>query len=415
MKTIILIILSANLFANDLILGPMVGHVNDFEAKIWFKCDINSELIIEYYSESQNLKTKKYNFLDKQIKVIKLNNLIPNTNYNYKLIFQDTTIENKNFKFKTPKYYKKGDSLLNFKIAFGSCVDAEKGNFKIFEEIYKQKPDMMFWLGDNIYLKDNEWESESGFNKKYEEFRGKKEIANLFSGVANYAIWDDHDYGPNDSDKSYYYKDLSLEMFKKYWANPGYGLKELPGIFSSFRYNDVDFFITDNRFYRDSQNRNIENKSILGLEQLDWLINSLVFSTARVKVIVMGGLFLSDSYNKKNQNYISNYSEERDYLISEIKKNKIENVVILSGDKHFSEASMMQDGDLKIYEFTSSALTASNNTREDNNTLRIDGSLYQENNFCTIELVTNDSSRILIYKIFEYGGQLKFNYSLELN
>jgi len=72
------------------------------------------------------------------------------------------------------------------------------------------------------------------------------------------AIWDDHDYGPNDSDMSYVLKGRSLELFRRYWANPSYGLPDVPGIFGLARFGDVDVFLLDDRWYRSANRMNDE-------------------------------------------------------------------------------------------------------------------------------------------------------------
>ena len=45
----------------------------------------------------------------------------------------------------------------------------------------------------------------------------------LLARTHNYAIWDDHDFGPNDSDRSSAIKAITLEAFKDSWPNPSYG------------------------------------------------------------------------------------------------------------------------------------------------------------------------------------------------
>lgn len=91
----------------------------------------------------------------------------------------------------------------------------------------------------------------------------------------HYAIWDDHDYGTDDSDKSFIFKRESLDLFKDYWANPSYGTPETPSVFTKVSYNDVDFFLLDDRYYRDNQKMpDSAQKVMFGEAQLDWLKNA---------------------------------------------------------------------------------------------------------------------------------------------
>lgn len=106
---------------------------------------------------------------------------------------------------------------------------------------------------------------------------------------------DDHDYGTDGSDKSFIFKRESLDLFKDYWANPSYGTPETPSVFTKISYNVVDFFLLDDRYYRDTQNMpDFAQKAIFGEAQLDWLKNALLGSTASLKIIAAGGQMLND-------------------------------------------------------------------------------------------------------------------------
>lgn len=164
----------------------------------------------------------------------------------------------------------------------------------------------MLWLGDNIYLREPDWDSRTGFFHRYRQQRGIPELAPLFASVHHYAIWDDHDFGPNDADSSYWMRETSEEMFKLHWGNPNYA-KE--GIYGSFIWGDVQFFLLDNRTFRTANNNKmISPRQILGEKQFQWLVNSLAYSKATFKFIAMGGQFLNP--NPIFENYAT-YLEEK--------------------------------------------------------------------------------------------------------
>ena len=69
-------------------------------------------------------------------------------------------------------------------------------------------------------------------------------LSTLLTATSHLAIWDDHDYGPNDADLSYVMKGEALTLFRRYWANPSYGLPGSPGIFGQRALSgDVDIFL----------------------------------------------------------------------------------------------------------------------------------------------------------------------------
>jgi hypothetical protein len=76
------------------------------------------------------------------------------------------------------------------------------------------------------------------------------ELQPFISSIPQYAIWDDHDYGPNDSDWTYPLKDHALDAFQDFWPSESYGAGDTEGVTSSFGWNDCQFFMLDDRWYR---------------------------------------------------------------------------------------------------------------------------------------------------------------------
>src|SRR5205814_10050326 len=108
------------------------------------------------------------------------------------------------------------------------------GSYSIFAKMAAQKADLMLWLGDNVYLRENEYTSAEGMRYRYRSDRAQADLQPLLRTGQHAAIWDDHDFGPDDSNSSFVFKDESLALFKRYWANGSYGLLETPGVFGTF-------------------------------------------------------------------------------------------------------------------------------------------------------------------------------------
>ncbi|MCB1121986.1 MAG: alkaline phosphatase D family protein, partial [Verrucomicrobiae bacterium] len=130
-----------------------------------------------------------------------------------------------------------------------------------------------------------------------EEYRSQRQVRSLqpvLRSIPNLAIWDDHDYGLNGHDRENPIKDVALKVFKDYWANPGYGLPDAPGVFFQYSYGGVDFFFLDGRYYRDPATMDDgPGKTMLGSKQLAWLKAGLKKSQAPFKFLIrseMGGL-----------------------------------------------------------------------------------------------------------------------------
>jgi alkaline phosphatase D len=264
----------------------------------------------------------------------------------------------------------------------------------------------MLWLGDNIYLRDADWNSRSGILKRYSHTRALSELQPLLASAAHYAVWDDHDFGPNNSNRGWWGKDNALEANKLFWPNPSFGTFRMPGMISSFSMLDVQVFMLDDRYYRTPEKR-IDGMGggILGMEQLQWLIDALASSTATFKIVAVGSQFLSSDTTKEN---FTQQPRERQMILDMIERNKINGVMFVSGDIHASELSKLdRNGTYPLYEFTCSSLTAGSNTGIANqpNIYRVPGTAYGQHNFGLITVSGKRKERVLTLRCMDKEGK----------
>jgi alkaline phosphatase D len=125
-----------------------------------------------------------------------------------------------------------------------------------------------------------------------------------------------------------------------FWGNPTYGTGEIKGAITSFQWGDADFFLLDNRWYRDPEKMKTEGKTILGEKQLEWLFDNLVTIRATFKIVAIGGQFLSDVISAETFSAYG-FEKERGQIIDFIYQHDIKNVMFLTGDVHFSEMSVL--------------------------------------------------------------------------
>ena len=81
------------------------------------------------------------------------------------------------------------------RIAFGSCSHQDKPQ-PIWSEVLAADPDLFIFLGDNIY---GDSEDAQVLAAKYQKLAAVPGIQRLRESTEIIAIWDDHDYGQNDS------------------------------------------------------------------------------------------------------------------------------------------------------------------------------------------------------------------------
>ena len=341
--------------------GPMVGNVTGDQITIWGRLNGPYTAEIEY-ATSADFENSRRVSLDAQKEddyALRwtLRNLEPDTRYYYRFKVAGGAPRYQRdlspFHTRTgPAPGKKGV----FHIAFGSCprfqLDREQ---HIWTTIEQHRPDLFFWVGDNIYGDSTD---PAILAEEYRRQRDVPALQPLQRTVPQLATWDDHDFGINDYDRRHPRKQGALEVFKRYWANPAYGLPQAPGVFFRYHYGGVDFFFLDVRYYRDpNAEPDLPGKTLLGEAQLQWLRQGLKNSEAPFKVLISGSGWTKakgpggDSW--------SSFLHERYTLFEFIRQQDISGVVFVSGDVHKGELNAIpwsEKGGYDFFELVSSPL-----------------------------------------------------------
>jgi alkaline phosphatase D len=201
-----------------------------------------------------------------------------------------------------------------------------------------------------------------------------------------------------------------MKAFELFWGNPTYGVGDIKGAITSFQWGDADFFLLDNRWYRDPDLIQKDNKTILGESQLQWLFENLVASTATFKIVALGGQFLSDAaVYELYSNY--GFNKERQKIIDFIHQHKIKNVVFVTGDVHYTEMSVLTDeGNPAIWDLTFSTMTAGPNPNGNDwkNSYRVPGTVVTERNFGKVSFRGENKNRELVVECFNTDNELKW-------
>ena len=415
--------------------GPMLGYNTMREVAVWVQTDDAVEAQLRYWPTadvtdihySASAKTSPETAF---CATLIADSLSEGTRYEYQVLLDGVALRTgEALTFETQKLWAYRTDPPEFTMAMGSCYYANEpaydrpgkgygGAYEIFRSIDSLSPDLMLWLGDNIYLRPGDFQSRSGVLHRYSHSRAIPELQPLLRNAHHYAIWDDHDYGPNDSDRSFVHKGITRDAFDLFWANPPTQHPALaPGNGTAFRYNDAEFFLLDNRTFRAPNDcQTCEEMPLIGDAQVDWLIESLVGSRASFKFVLVGGQLVSNA--KKFENWARSHSEERQRIIDRIAAEGIDNVVFLTGDRHHTELSQMTlegpEGDLLLTDFTVSPLTsgATDRNEDEGNVHRVDGTFVGERNFGTITMSGPFRARVATLRIYDSGGKLLWERSL---
>ena len=147
------------------------------------------------------------------------------------------------------------------------------------------------------------------------------------------------------------------KIFKDNYDNPYYGGGEKqPGCWFDFWIGKVHFVLIDGRYYRESPK--LKKPSMLGSSQMRWLKDSLK-KPATFKVLCTN-VPMTPNVKPGSKDTWDGYAQERDSIFRFIAEQKIPGVVILSADRHRSDAYKIDtkiEGMYSLYEWQSSRLT----------------------------------------------------------
>lgn len=238
----------------------------------------------------------------------------------------------------------------NTKIAFGSCHGhLYQSNYEIFSSISKYDPDIYIWLGDAVYADLESWPNPMsekylpGWKDQYKTLKSNEHYQKLRNSTRITGIWDDHDFGENDSSGDFALKKESQAMFMEFieeWVDH-------PGIYRTVIVDEfVRVLMLDVRYFR------IKGQDVLGDEQWKWLEGQLEVDY-RVTIIASGLQINADDR-------FAAYTEHWDHKSRTKLLNMINNkkgVILLTGDIHFGEILLNTCHTYPLLEITSSGLS----------------------------------------------------------
>jgi len=420
---IVLIFLSFSSLGQSTLLqsGPMLGYSEMKEVLLWVQTKKEVKVKFRYWIKEKpdkKFETKEETSKKENALVVKAiaDEVEPGNKYVYEVLLNGKSVARPYpLEFQSQKLWRYRTDPPAFTIALGSCnyvADTAYdrpgkpygGNYEIFTSIYNKHPDAMLWMGDNIYLREADWNTRTGILYRNTHTRSLPEMQPLLGSVHNYAILDDHDFGPNDCDRSFFRKDDTFDAFKLFWGNLTYGVMGEKCATTSFEWGDVQFFLLDDRWFRTPNKRTTGDREILGKMQMEWLIDALRTSTSTFKVVAMGGQVISPL--KVYENF-ANYENEQNYLIEAIGKEKIEGVFFLSGDRHQTELTKKdREGMYPLYDLTVSPLTSSASNIKEDNILRVPDTMVSERNFATLEFSGPRTDQQVKMSVFNVSGNL---------
>ncbi|MDT8439866.1 MAG: alkaline phosphatase D family protein [Wenzhouxiangellaceae bacterium] len=410
------------LAAAEIVAGPMPGHSAMRAVKLWLQTDGAAEVALRYWPEGERgaaaqTDARRPDAERAYTLEFDINSLEPGTVYNYVVLIDGEPVEPRFAQhFRTQPLWQWRTDPPDFRFALGSCSYVNEpaydrpgkpygGDHQIYASIAKTSPDFMLWMGDNWYYREVDWDSRGGLFARASTSRQLPEMQPLLTATHHYATWDDHDFGPNNSDRSYPLREQALEVFDAFWSNPDFSADGTGGVTNYFEWHDAAFFLLDNRYNRDANERVAGGRQVFGEAQIEWLINALKFSRASFKFVVAGGQFLNSAEVFENLGHVA--PSERQRILDAIDAEDIPGVIFLSGDRHHSVLLRKERGvDYPLHDWTVSPLTAGpSRPFAGEGQYRVEGSVYDGRAFGLVAISGPREDRVATLTLNDSDGQ----------
>ncbi len=277
--------------------------------------------------------------------------LQPNTNYYYRFYAPGNSLSVTGRTHTAPT---NPNQPVKFGIA--SCSSIFSGYFNAYRQMARDSSiDLIIHLGDYIYDfvdEDEQIRITSPFPNSpnnLNEWRDRQmyylldpdlRLARQMHPWAQ--TWDNHDFESNNS--------VGTRAFFEFTPITQPLPNDSTRIYRKISYGVTDIFLIDLMSYRNDDEISPGNNSSLGIEQFAWLMQGLAASTAKWKIVGSPKMMTQWSIAGLEQVIGSSspvlftsswdgFPAEREAFLTYIDSAQIDNVVVLSGDSHFSQSA----------------------------------------------------------------------------
>ncbi len=280
--------------------------------------------------------------------------------------------------------------LAQAKFAAASCQNFADGYYAAHRDIAEQRPDFTVWLGDYIYEGGGlpfdpdvvarehigeEPKTLDDYRIRYAQYKSDPQLQASHATCPWFVIWDDHEVennyaglSPQDPADAAGFQARRFAAYQAWWEHqpvrldPPVSADQEYRIYRDTQWGDlIELALLDGRQYRTDQacgdaTLNLDppcpealdpTRTMLGVEQEQWLIDTLSASTAAWNVIGNQVVLADATFNGAILNYDQwdGYPVARARLLQAFADNDIQNLVVITGDIHLAAVAQLRAGD----------------------------------------------------------------------
>lgn len=314
---------------------------------------------------------------ESQVVTFRARNLEPNIYYYYALEAGGQRDLQRRGRFRT---YPAGPTSFSF--AFASCARTASAH-PVFETILQNNPLFFLHTGD-FHYQDIKRNDPAEFRRAYDLVLGSRTQGTLYRFVPFVYMWDDHDFGGNNSNAAADVHEAARLTYQEYV--PHYPLAAGAGnvpIHHAFTVGRVRFILTDLRSSRTPITApDTAAKTMLGTAQKQWFKSELLAAKGKYPVVFwvstvpwlgdqgtnyypvpighsgfahhrnlpplpisQGRVFTFGASRPPPEDHWSLFSTERREIADFVKENRITGLIIIHGDAHMLAADNGSNAD----------------------------------------------------------------------
>ena len=268
-----------------------------------------------------------------QIAAFHVNGLSPGAIYYYAIEIDSDLDLDRSGRFQTFP-----EAPESFSFVFSACANTGS-NHRVFEHILGEDPLFFMNIGD-LHYRDIAVNNPDLFRDAFNTVFAAQRQSDLYRNVPLIYMWDDHDYGPNDSDRNSPGRLAALQVYREYIPHYPFPHPEADApIDQSFSVGRARFIMSDLRSQRDPKNAtDNENKRMMSEQQLAWLKSEMLAAKAAKQAIFWISSVPWIQARTHGSDMWGGYSTQRAEIATFLAENEIENVVILAADAHMLAA-----------------------------------------------------------------------------
>ncbi len=241
------------------------------------------------------------------------------------------------------------DGAASFTFGFAACA-ATGSEHKVFDVIRSHEPDFFIHTGD-LHYEDIRANNVDRFYRAYHDVLVGSQRQNVFfRNLAVMYMWDDHDWGPNNSASNAPGRDAALASYRTVVPHFPLALGDDDPddpVGQAFSAGRVRFIMPDLRSRR-TPNRAEDgpDKTMMGFDQRAWFKQELLAARDNYALIVLvsGVPWISPPGGHRDS--WASFQYERERISAFMVENEINNAMMIAGDAHMLGAD---DGSNNTY------------------------------------------------------------------